>query len=210
MFLAFGLLAALHERASSGKGQVVDASMVGGTAYLMAPFYARTSAGLWRDERGANILDGAAPWYSTYATKDGRYVAVGAIEQRFYDELLRKLGMADDELPDRHDPAHWPELRQRFARVFATRTREEWTDVFQGSDACVAPVLSIAEAPRHAHAMARGLFMERNGVSQPAPEPRFDRTPGQIGDVQPRDLAAVLARWGLERTQIADLASGAD
>ena len=181
MFLAFGIVAAMLEAGASGKGQVVDAAMVDGAAYLNALMQGLLSQGAWRDERGVNLLDGGAPWYDTYATKDGKHVAVGAIEGRFYRELIDKLGLAAADLPAQHDRKGWPTLRRRLAEAFATRTREEWAAHFAGSDACVTPVLAIGEAPRHLHNAARGTFLERDGVLQPAPAPRFSRTPAAVG-----------------------------
>jgi alpha-methylacyl-CoA racemase len=200
MVLAFGVLAALLEAQRSGRGQVVDAAMVEGAAYLMGLMHGLVSQGAWRDERGVNILDGAAPWYDTYQTCDGGYLAVGAIERRFYEELLTKLGLDREALPAQHDRSRWGELRERLAAVFMTRTRAEWEEVFAQSDACVAPVLSIREAPAHPHNRARGTFLERDGVLQPAPVPRFSRTPATAGappHAPGSDTRAVLTDWGL-------------
>lgn len=210
MFLAFGIAAALVERHRSGKGQVIDAAMTDGTAYLMAAFHALTAEGTWRDEREDNILDGAAPWYDTYETKDGKYVAVGAIERRFYEELIAKLGLAGTALPPQHDRSRWPDIKARFAAVFAARTRSEWEETFAGSDACVVPVLSIREAPHHVHNVARATFLERDGVPQPAPQPRFSRTPGTVRQsaVQVGVPAEVALRaWGVTDDTIARLVS---
>ncbi len=208
MFLAFGVLAALHEASRSGKGQVVDAAMVDGAAYLTAMFYGLTASGAWREARAANALDGGAPWYDTYATGDGRWMAVGAIEGRFYAEMIEKLGLKDAGLPAQHDRARWPELRARIAAAFATRTRDEWEAVFLGSDACVVPMLGLGEAPRHPYNASRDVFLERDGVPQPAPAPRFSRTvpeagraPGPVG----ADTEDVLAAWGLPATEVAEL-----
>lgn len=208
MFLAFGLVAALLEASKSGRGQVVDAAMVDGAAYLTSMFYGLAAAGAWREERGANALDGGAPWYDTHATSDGGAMAVGAIEGRFYAELIDKLGLTGADLPKQHDRARWPELRARLAGVFATRSRAEWEAVFAGSDACVAPVLSITEAHRHPHNSARDVFIERGGVAQPAPAPRFSRTvavAGQPATAVGADTEAVLADWGLAAAEIGDL-----
>jgi alpha-methylacyl-CoA racemase len=208
MFLAFGILAARLSALRTGQGQVVDAAMVDGTAYLMAPIYALHSAGLWREARGANLLDGGAPWYGAYATADGKYMAVGAIERRFYDELIDKLGLAGEALPDQHDRAGWPVLRARFAAAFGSRTQAEWQEQFAQSDACVVPVLSLAEAPRHPHNAARATFTERDGVTEPAPAPRLSRTPAEPGH-PPRppgaDSEAVLADWGFSADEIGQL-----
>ncbi|MBO0774726.1 MAG: CoA transferase [Actinobacteria bacterium] len=208
MLLAVGVLAALLERERSGLGQVVDAAMVDGSALLAAFIHGLHAAGAWRDERGVNLLDGGAPFYDTYQTADGRHVAVGALEDRFYAELIAGLGLAGAALPSRHDTANWPVLRARFAEVFASRTQAEWTQVFARTDACVAPVLRLAEAPGHPHNQARGTFTEVGGVSQPAPAPRFRRTPA--GPPRPAvppgaDTAAILAGLGLTGSEIASL-----
>jgi alpha-methylacyl-CoA racemase len=210
MFLAFGVVAALFEASRSGRGQVVDAAMVDGAAYLSAMFYGLVAAGKWSLDRGANALDGGAPWYDTYETSDGGYMAVGAIEGRFYAELIAKLGFADTILPDQHDRAGWPELRARFTDAFANRTRAEWEILFKDSDACVAPVLSLAEAHAHPYNADRGVFLVRDGVPQPAPAPRFSRTkpsagaaPGEIG----ADTEAVLTSWGIPSAEVAALKS---
>src|SRR5215471_4654270 len=155
MLMALGILAALVERASSGLGQVVDAAMVDGSALLTSFLYGMRASGAWQDQRGSNLLDGGAPFYDTYATADGEYMAVGALEPQFYAALLHGLGLSDAGLPEQHDRDGWPLLRQRFAETFASRTRAEWERVFAGTDACVAPVLSFAEAPAHPHAQSR-------------------------------------------------------
>ena len=205
MFLAFGLVCALLEAQASGKGQVVDAAMVDGAAYLNGLMQGLLSQGTWRDERGVNLLDGGAPWYDTYRTMDGKFVAVGAIEGRFYQELIDKLGLAGAGLPAQHDRKGWPELRRRLAMVFASRTREEWTAHFAGSDACVTPVLAIGEAPRHPHNAARGTFIEPDGVLQPAPAPRFSRTAAAPG-APPRpagaDTREVLESCGFSASEL--------
>jgi alpha-methylacyl-CoA racemase len=208
MLLALGILAALVERDRSGLGQVVDAAMVDGSALLTSFLYGLRAAGAWQDERGTNLLDGGAPFYDTYATADGRYVAVGALEPKFYAGLLAGLGLADAGLPAQHDRAGWPELRARFTAVFGQRTRDEWAAVFAGSDACVAPVLGPGEAPGHPHNVARGVFTDVGGLVQPSPAPRFGRTaagaprpPGRPG----ADTDDVLAGLGRTREQIAGL-----
>jgi len=205
MFLAVGVLAALLEAQKSGKGQVVDAAMVDGAAYLMALTYAMHAQGTWRDERGVNVLDGGAPWYDTYQTSDGKWLAVGAIEKRFYAELIERLGLSAAELPPQHDRGGWPELRRRFATAIKQRTRDDWERTFAGSDACVAPVLALGEVGHHPHNAARATFIERDGVMQPAPAPRFSRTAAEIG-AQPRsrgaDSAAILHDWGFAGDEI--------
>ena len=211
MLLAVGILAALVERERSGLGQVVDAAMVDGSALLTSFMYGMRATGTWQDRRGSNMLDGGAPWYDTYETGDGGYVAVGAIEPQFYAALLDGLGLAGAGLPGQLDPAGWPELRRRFAEVFATRSRDEWAEVFAGTDACVAPVLDMSEAPRHPHAVARNAFIDVGGITQPAPAPRFGRSAaGQ--PTPPRrpgaDTDQVLAGLGLSAGEVASLRAG--
>ena len=200
LYLVVGLLAAVWEAARSGRGQVVDAAIVDGTAHLSAILHGFSSLGLWRAERGTNLLDTGAPFYDVYETADGRHMAVGAIEPQFFAELVERLGIAH-LVPDQNDRQQWPLLRQLLADVFATRTREEWTKVFEGSDACVAPVLSAKEAPSHPHLAARGTLVERDGLTQPAPAPRFSRTPAELG-LPPcaagADTREALAEWGFE------------
>jgi alpha-methylacyl-CoA racemase len=212
MLLALGVLAALLERERSGLGQVVDAAMVDGSALLTSFVYGLRAAGAWQDARGVNLLDTGAPFYDTYQTSDGGYVAVGALEAKFYAELLAGLGLSGADLPGQHDRAGWPVLRARFAKVFATRTRDEWAEVFAGSDGCVAPVLNAAEAPAHPHNAQRGTFAEVGGVVQPAPAPRFGRSAAGTPAAPPRpgaDTGAVLAELGCGAAEIAALrASG--
>jgi alpha-methylacyl-CoA racemase len=213
MYLAFGIACALVERHSSGRGQVIDAAMSEGAASLMSIFYARMAAGVWRDERGVNAIDGGAPWYGVYETADGKYVSIGAIEGRFYARLMELLGLDAATLPRQHDRARWPELRARLRDAFKQRTRDAWCEALEGHDACFAPVLSLAEAPAHPHHRARGTFVERDGVIQPAPAPRFSRTPGSVERSAPRrgeGGAAALAEWGFDAARIAQFrASGA-
>ncbi|MGO8730754.1 MAG: CaiB/BaiF CoA transferase family protein [Streptosporangiaceae bacterium] len=212
MLLALGVLAALVERSRSGRGQVIDAAMVDGSALLTAFLHGLLAAGAWRDERGTNLLDGGAPFYDTYRTADGGYVAVGALEPQFYAALLAGLGLADAGLPAQHDRSGWPVLRERFAEVFASRSRDEWTAAFAGTDACVVPVLALTEAPAHPHTVARNGFIELAGVRQPAPAPRFSRSAARRPAPPPRpgaDTDAVLAALGLAGPEIAALrASG--
>ncbi|BCJ70395.1 CaiB/BaiF CoA transferase family protein [Polymorphospora rubra] len=200
LYLVVGCLAALHVARTTGRGQVVDAAIVDGTAHLTTMFAGLLAGGAWQPERGRNLLDGGAPFYAVYATADGGHMAVGALEPQFYAELLRLLGLADADLPAQHDVAGWPVLRARFAEVFAERTRDEWTELFEGTDACVAPVLSLAEAQRHPHLVARATFEEHFGVRQPAVAPRLSRTPGVVGGGPPvpgADTETVLTEWGL-------------
>jgi alpha-methylacyl-CoA racemase len=212
MLLALGVLAALLERERSGLGQVVDAAMVDGSALLTSFVYGLRAAGAWQDARGVNLLDGGAPFYDTYQTADGRYVAVGALEAKFYAELLAGLGLSAADLPPQHDRTGWPVLRARFTEVFLTRTRDEWAEVFAGSDGCVAPVLSPAEAPGHPHNASRGTFADVGGLVQPAPAPRFGRSPAGVPSAPPRpgaDTDAVLAELGCTTAEIAAMrASG--
>jgi alpha-methylacyl-CoA racemase len=213
MLLAMGILAALVERSGSGHGQVVDAAMVDGAALLMAPLFGAWSSGFWNEARGTNLLDSGAPFYDVYECADGRWLAIGAIESQFYAQLLEGLGLAGDEtLPDQNDASRWPELHDRIAAVVLTRTRDEWAAHFEGTDACVAPVLTMGEAPTHPHAVARAAFAEVEGVPQPAPAPRFGRTPAGTPSaaVEGADAVDVLESWGVDADRVATLrASGA-
>ncbi|MBF6054275.1 carnitine dehydratase [Streptomyces eurocidicus] len=201
LYLVVGVLAALQHARTTGVGQVVDAAIVDGAAHLTAMIHGMLAAGAWQDRREANLLDGGAPFYGTYRTADGGYMAVGALEQRFYAEFLARLGLpAGREVPPREDPARWDELRAAVAARFAQRTRAEWTAVFEGSDACVAPVLSLREAPDHPHLAARATFVEHGGLTQPAPAPRFSVTPGAVRRPPARpgaDTAEVARDWGV-------------
>ncbi|MBG7698468.1 CoA transferase [Streptomyces sp. MC1] len=199
LYLVVGVLAALHHARATGTGQVVDAAIVDGTAHLSAMIHGMLAAGGWQDRRAANLLDGGCPYYGTYETADGRYMAVGALEGKFYVEFLRLLGL-DDLAPARKDWTRWGELRERIAAAFKSRTRAEWTAVFADSDACVAPVLSLREAPAHPHLAARGTFTDHGGITQPAPAPRFSATPTAVrtGPARPgADTAAVARDWGI-------------
>ncbi|MFG3009084.1 CaiB/BaiF CoA transferase family protein [Streptomyces cinerochromogenes] len=198
LYLVVGVLAALHHARATGTGQVVDAAIVDGTAHLSTMIHGMLAAGGWQDRRAANLLDGGCPYYGTYETADGRYMAVGALEGKFYTEFLHLLGL-DDLASARKDWTRWGELRDRIAAAFKSRTRDEWTAVFEGSDACVAPVLSLREAPAHPHLAARGTFTDHGGITQPAPAPRFSVTPTAIrtGPARPgADTAAVARDWG--------------
>ena len=207
MLLGFGVACALIEAARSGRGQVVDAAMVEGAALLATMFAGFLKAGSWSEARGDNILDTGAPWYDVYETKDRKYVSIGSIETRFYEELLQKLGVPD---LGQHDRKRWPEMRERFATVFKTKTRDEWCKVFDGSDACFAPVLSWSEARRDAHNVARKAYVEIAGVEQPAPAPRFSRTPAGVRRAPPERSEggrAALADWGFDAKAIDRLRS---
>ena len=198
MVMAYGICAALVERATSGRGQVVDTAIVDGVASLLAMPLMLMAQGLWRDERGVNLLDGGVPWYDVYETADGQWMAVGALEPRFYAALLSGLGLPD--APDRADPRNWPELRALLAARFAERTRDEWAATFAGTDACVEPVLSLAEAAADEHLTARGTYVTGDGLIQPAPAPRFSRTPGQLPAPAPaagQHTIEALTAWGL-------------
>ena len=210
MLLGFGIACALFEAQRSGHGQVVDAAMVEGASLLTTMFWGMQAARQWSDTRGDNVLDSGAPWYDSYATSDHRYVAIGAIEPKFYVELLQRLGLASEPLPDQHDRGGWPAVRARFAAVFSTRTRDEWCRVFEGSDACFAPVLTFYEAARHPHYVARHGHVSIAGVTQPAPAPRFSRTPGEVRGAPPERGAqgrAALVDWGFADVDITRLAT---
>ncbi|MFI7390419.1 CaiB/BaiF CoA transferase family protein [Streptomyces tendae] len=199
LYLVVGILAALHHARENGTGQVVDAAIVDGTAHVSTMIHGMLAAGSWQDRRGANLLDGGCPFYGTYETADGRYMAVGALEPQFYAEFMRLLGIPD-LAPARDDLARWPELREAVAARFKSRTRDEWTAVFADSDACTAPVLSLREAPHHPHLAARATFTEHDGITQPAPAPRFSATPTAVrtGPALPgAGTEAVVRDWGL-------------
>jgi alpha-methylacyl-CoA racemase len=210
MLLALGLLAAVLAVQRGGAGQVVDAAMTEGAAQLGSVVWGLMAGGAWRERRGSNFLDGGAPWYDTYRTADGECMAVGAIEARFYAELLDKLGLGDAGLPAQHDRSGWPRLRRAFEAAFANRTRAQWCAVFDDSDACVTPVLGFGEAPAHAQHRARSSFVEVAGVIQPAPAPRFSATPSAL----PRPAPArgergreALRDWGFDDAAIERLSA---
>jgi alpha-methylacyl-CoA racemase len=205
MLLGFGVACALLEAARSGRGQVVDAAMVEGASLLGAMFAGFLKAGSWSEARGENILDTGAPWYNVYQTKDGKHISIGSIETRFYEELLQKLGVPD---LGQHDRKAWPEMRALFAKTFKTKTRDEWCKVFEGSDACFAPVLSWSEARRDAHNVARKSFTEVANVEQPSPAPRFSRTPGAVRRAPPERGEGgrrALQDWGFDPDNITKL-----
>lgn len=208
MLLAMGVLAALHERTVSGRGQVVDASMVDGAALLATQLHGMRAAGVWPGERGTNMLDGGAPFYDTYRTADGKYVAIGAIEMRFWRDLVKVLGLEDQDLPVHLDPREWPRLRKIVAEAVARFDRDELVARAEGTDACLSPVLSPWEAHEHPHNAARGTFVDIGGVTQPAPAPRFDRTPAETPSPpheRGADTAAVLAELGYDESTLASL-----
>ncbi len=213
MLLAYGLVCGLLEAERSGKGQVVDAAMVDGTAALMAMFFSMGAGGGFNDERGTNMLDSGAHFYDTYETKDGKFVCVGSIEPQFYALLVEKGGLDSDRFGDQMDRSRWPEYKQELEQVFRAKTRDEWCEIMEGSDVCFAPVLSIFEAPQHPHNQYRSTFVEIDGVVQPAPAPRFSRTPAQIrGSAKSpgADTTEILSELGCSEDEIARLAeSGA-
>ena len=205
LLLAWGMMAALWEARTSGQGQVVDAAMTDGAALLMAMIYGVKAAGLWSNERGANLLDGGAPFYATYACADGKFLAAGPIEPQFYRLFLERAGIADPQLAGQYDLTAWPAQREKLATIFATRPRDEWCALLEGSDACVSPVLDLDEAPLHPHNQARSAFVVIDDVLQPAPAPRLSRTPGAIRNSPPapgEDTCAVLRDWGYAQDEI--------
>jgi alpha-methylacyl-CoA racemase len=199
MFLAYGLVCAILEAKTSGKGQVVDAAMVDGSAILMTFIHGLRAMGIWADERGTNLLDTGAHFYDVYETKDGKFVSIGSIEPQFYAELLRLTGLDQDpDLPWQNDKSAWPAMKDRITEIFKAKTRDEWCEIMEGTDVCFAPVLSMGEAPQHPHNVERGTFVELDGIVQPAPAPRFSRTPGAVA--RPPSHAGqhtdeVLAEW---------------
>ncbi len=208
MMLAFGVCAALVEARGSGQGQVIDVAMVDGAASLMTMTWSFKAMGIWNDERGTNMLDTGAHFYDTYETADGKYVSIGSIEPQFYAELLRITGIDPASLPSQHDRSRWPEVKERFAAVFKGKTRDEWCELMEHTDVCFAPVLAMDEAPAHPHMAARGTFTEVAGQVQPAPAPRFSRTPGSIDRPPPhagQHTDEVLAEWGVPAERVAHL-----
>ncbi|MDQ6627122.1 MAG: CoA transferase [Pseudomonadota bacterium] len=209
MLLAFGIACGLVEARSSGRGQVVDAAMVEGASLLTTMFSGLLAAGQWSEERGANVLDSGAPWYDTYETSDGKHVAIGAIEPRFFADLIDRLGLGPSEIAAQNDRAGWPALRLRIAGRFASHSRDEWCARFEGSDGCFAPVLSFTEARDHAQRRARGADIALAGIAQPAPAPRFSRTPGMARRPPPQrgeGGRSALRDWGLAPASIEALA----
>jgi len=208
MFLAVGLLAAILEAKTSGQGQVVDVAMTEGSAYLALACFGLASAGHWSEEREDNIIDGGAPFWRCYETRDGKFVSIGAVEAKFYDLLIETLGLDPATLPDQLDRGRWPEMRERFSELFKQKTRAEWCEIMEGTDICFAPVLKFKEAPEHPHAKARGSFVEVDGITQPGPAPKFSRTPSSIKGGPP-DFGAqteqALKDWGFSRDRIAAL-----
>jgi alpha-methylacyl-CoA racemase len=197
MFLLFGVLSALWEAQRSGRGQVVDAAMVDGVASLMGLVYSMAGQGMWPGGPGQNLLDTGAPFYDVYQCSDGEYVAVGCLEPQFYAAFLAGLGLAAADLPHQFDPSGWPRLRQVFAQTLLQQPRDHWDEVFRDTDACVAPVLSMSEAPSHPHMVARGAFTTINGAVAPSAAPKLSRTPGRPGAMADRDRSEVLTDWGV-------------
>jgi alpha-methylacyl-CoA racemase len=206
MFCVMGILAALLERNTSGEGQVIDVAMVDGVSSLLSMAHGQRGAGMMPDARGSSLLDGGAPYYDTYLCSDGEYMSVGAIEPQFFEALKQTLELPD--LPAQNDHANWPRMREMLAEKFATKTRDEWTKIFDDVDACVAPVLWLSEAASHPHLVARSTLVDVNGVTHPNAAPRFSRTPGKIG-TPPRppgaDTVAALSDWGIDTTRIGKL-----
>jgi alpha-methylacyl-CoA racemase len=213
MLLAVGVLGAMFESRRSGRGQVVDAAMVDGAALLATIIHGMRADGSWLDTRGANLLDGGAPFYDAYETADGRHVAVGAIEPHFYDDLIHVMGLEPDELPHQMDRAAWPEMKEQFASVFRTRTMGEWCERAEGTNACLSPVLTLSEAPQHHHNVQRDTFVVVAGVEQPAPAPRFSVTPLRLPTPPPRPgqhTRGVLSEFGFSEAELSTMcASGA-
>jgi alpha-methylacyl-CoA racemase len=210
MLLVIGVLSALFERSRSGLGQVVDAAMVDGVALLTTLFHGLRAEGLWSDVPGTNVLDLGTPFYNVYETADGRYVTLGGGEPQFYAELLRRLGLHHDLFPHQHDPETWPEAKARLAAVFKTKTLHEWRAQLEGTETCFAPVLTLAEAPTHPHNVARRTFVEVDGVVQPAPAPRFNRTPAELSRppaAAGQHTTEVLLDWGFSRAEVDSLLS---
>jgi alpha-methylacyl-CoA racemase len=208
MFLAFGVVCALVERVTSGCGQVVDAAMVDGAAILMTMIHGLRAMGNWNLERGTNLLDTGAPFYETYECRDGKYISVGSIEPQFYNLLIKLTGMEGEKLPDQMDRVAWPALKDRMAKVFKSKTREEWCEVMEGTDVCFAPVLSMAEAPEHSHLKHRGTFIEVADITQPAPAPRFSRTAPEVSRPPSRPgqhTDEALGDWGFTGEEIVEL-----
>jgi alpha-methylacyl-CoA racemase len=205
LYLALGVVTALLEREKSGEGQVVDAAMVDGAASLMTLMFGLHAAGRWDERRGHNLLDSGAPFYDVYETSDGKYVAVGSLEPKFYRELLRLTGLEGEDTPQQHDIASWPSMKKRLASLFRSKTRDQWCRIMEGSEVCFAPVLTMAEAPAHPHNRHRGTFVEQGGVVQPAPAPRFSRTPGAIQrppSAPGADTELALRDWGFSADEV--------
>jgi alpha-methylacyl-CoA racemase len=208
MLLAFGIVCALFKTRKSGQGQVVDAAMVDGSAALMAGIYGMRAAGMWGDEHGTNLLDGGSHFYDTYKTSDGKWISVGSIEPQFYALLLKHTGIDDPDFQNQMDPTIWPQLKNKIAAIFKTKTRDEWCEIMEGTDVCFAPVLSMEEAMKHPHNVERKTFVEIAGVKQPAPAPRFSRTHPEIQGPPPKPgehTESILSDWGFSSGEIKSL-----
>ena len=208
LMLAFGMVCALLECKSSGRGQVVDSAIVDGAALLTSVLHGLEHAGFWNEQRGSNMIDSGAHFYDAYETADGKYISLGSFEPQFYAELIQRLGLDGEEMPQQMDQASWPEQKRRFESLFRSRTRDEWCEILEGTDVCFAPVLSLREAREHPHNLARGSFLEVEGVPQPAPAPRFSRTAPEIRRPPARPgehTASALRDWGIGRERIARL-----
>jgi alpha-methylacyl-CoA racemase len=208
MLCAMGILLALIERSKSGKGQVIDSAMVDGSANIITFLYGMVGNGLMSLDIGTNELDSGAPYYQTYETSDGQFMTVGALEPKFYAEFIKTLGLDQDKLPDRYDKSNWPELMEKFSKIFKTKTRDEWEALFVGKDACVGPVLNLDEVAAHPHNKNRNLLMDIDGIIQPAPAPRLSRTPGQAlrpGTPRGSETLDVLKELGYSETEIQSL-----
>ena len=208
LYLALGIVSALLEAKTSGKGQIVDAAMIDGIQSLMTHYFAFIASGRWVFERESNFFDGGAPWYNVYETKDRKHISIAPVERKFYDQLLEAMGLDPAKLPDQLDRDTWPELRRRFADIFRSKTRDEWCEVMEGREVCFAPVLNIDEAINHPHMRARGSFLDVDGVPQPAPAPRFSRTPSSVRSGPPipgSNTIEIMSAWGFSDAEIADL-----
>ncbi|MGH9300569.1 MAG: CaiB/BaiF CoA transferase family protein [Acidimicrobiales bacterium] len=210
MYLAFGVVCGVWEASRSGQGQVVDAAMVDGAASLMSMFWGFSAVGMWKEERGVNLLDTGAHFYDVYETSDNKFVSIGSIERQFYSELLRLTGLDTESLPDQMDRDQWPNMKDKLANVIRTKSRAQWCELMEGTDVCFAPVLTMAEAALHPHNQARHTFIEIEGVTQPAPAPRFSRTRAEVSRPASRpgeNTDEVLADWGFDSEDVAKLRS---
>ncbi len=208
LYLALGMVSAILEASKSGKGQVLDVAMVDGAASLITAAYGLRSIGVWKDEREANQLDGGSHYYGAYETKDGEFISIASIEPQFYAELLQRLDLEKETLPDQLDRDNWPAMKDKLRALFKQKTRDEWCSILEGTDVCFAPVLSMGEAPNHPHMKARDTFIEIDGVVQPAPAPRFSRTELEVQCPPPQpgaDTASSLEDWGISRSDVASL-----
>jgi alpha-methylacyl-CoA racemase len=208
LYLALGVVAGILEAQKSGKGQVVDVAMVDGVASLMTAIYGMHEAGIWTNERGTNVLDTGAHYYDVYETRDGKHISIGSIEAKFYEELLERSGLKNEELPRQNDRPSWPRMKERLKALFLAKTRDEWCKIMEGTDICFAPVLSMEEAPKHSHNQLRGTFVVQDGVTQPAPAPRFSRTPSAIQcppAVAGEHTEQALRDWGFNSKELENL-----